>query len=179
MQHDFNDGLKLAEEHYRTKNEYLQLIGNPQFIMKYPQLFQKITQKVEQYKEKFRNANNKAEWEKQLKLYVHSTQKLRTNPTTQDSIDTQQIPSTPSAKALYQQIDELYAPLLRTKQLQKENMSDTRTRGERIGEEYLYTVQHLGHYVKDKLISYIYIINFYPLRQTTKKSLLMRSKKRS
>ncbi|MDR0607431.1 MAG: hypothetical protein LBG52_03595 [Candidatus Peribacteria bacterium] len=45
---------------------------------------------------------------------------------------------------LYDAIDELYAPLLRTTKLTNKALHDPRTRGERIGEEYLATVEQLG-----------------------------------
>ncbi|MDR0860739.1 MAG: hypothetical protein LBO09_07375 [Candidatus Peribacteria bacterium] len=59
-------------------------------------------------------------------------------------------------RPFYEQIDELYTPLLRTTQFKLEENVDPRSRGERLGEEYLENVSHLNHYITDKIIAYIY-----------------------
>ena len=161
MEHNFEDGLQLAEKAKWTRKLYQQAFTNPPLIMKYPEVMKKIERKVDQCKAQ-NSLSREDSHERGLMRapYRNSRDALEAVPMRDPNF----VSVKPSGKsaALWDEIDEVYAPLLRNTQLENVDVKDPRTRGERMGENYLQSAQYLRHYQTDVIISYLYTTHIKP-----------------
>jgi hypothetical protein len=112
---------------------------------------ERIIHKVAKNKDKIHSSAALSDWQSNVSLHHTFLEKIKTN-TFHRNFQENRRPIGPEAQKWYDQIDQLYAPLLRNQQFENMPIKDSRTRGEKMGAEYLYTALLLGYYVRERLV---------------------------
>jgi hypothetical protein len=142
MCHDFEDGLLLAEKAQRSQSQYQALICNHGLLMRYADLINSAVRKVNRHTDALSDSQQKIRNDQHAQY--HKAQQEMVSGISVEAVTDDMFLSDKDAQVLYAKIDELYAPLLRYRGIQLEKsdkIQDRRTKGERIGEEYLQQVQ--------------------------------------